>query len=194
MPKMHHHALWNGAAGIASIPTGPGITPIVYTSEWLVATYTFTDGRDLDTRTKITSPAIMTDYIGWARSGNSGGVLIWGGDNTGTGLESVAIDVALFKNTYGSTSNTLIIDFRCFWYGSIGVQPVALALVLYKGGALVKSGYGWTNPTAAQSKAITSTTKRITLVTQSGSSNGTGLARLTYNVFNGVGWMDTNIA
>jgi hypothetical protein len=194
MPKMNHHGLWNGAAGISTIPTGPGITPIVYTAEWLVATYTFTDGRDLDTRTKITSPPIMTDYIGWARNGTSGGVLTWGGDNTGLGLEAIAIDVALFKNTYGATKNTLIVDFRCFWYATVGTAQVSLSLVLYKGGNLVKSGYGWTNPTAAQSKNVVSTSKAITLKTQDANTSGTGLARLTYNVFNGVGYLDTNIA
>jgi len=192
MPKMNHQGFWASGGGV--IPVSPTVTPIRYTSEFLVGTYTFTDGRDLDTRTFLSSPSgAMSDYIGWGRTGTSGGIVQWGGDNTGVGLESVAIDVNAFKTAYPNNS-TIIVDFRCFWYGTVGNNPVTLSLVLYKGGSLVKSGYGFTNPTAGSSKTVSSTAKTITLKNTTRSSNGQGLARLTYNVYSGVGWMDTSIA
>lgn len=188
MPHMRHHAYWNNGG---FIPIGPGITPIRYTSEFLVITYFFDTGRDLDTRTQMTSPPIG-DYLGWARASNVGnGLLIWGGDNTGTGLESVAIDVAKFKTLY-PTQNTMALNFRCFWFGSVGTTPVRLDLTLYKGGTLTRAGYGFTNPTAADSKAVSSFSKTITLQTRSSSSNGQGLATMLYNVYSGTGYLNTN--
>ena len=188
MPSPRHHAYWNSNT---PIPTGPTITPIRYTSEFVVATYYFSDGRDLDTRTKLVTPSVG-DYIGWARGSSAGQVLEWGGDNTGTGLESVSLNVNLFKSLYPGV-NTVVIDFRCFWFGAVGSNPVRLNVTLYKGGVLRKVGYGWDNPTAAASKNISTASKNITALTQSSAYNGQGLARLTYNVYSGTGWFDTNL-
>jgi hypothetical protein len=189
MPSPRHHAYWISSA---NIPTGPTITPIRYTSEFIVATYYFSDGRDLDTRTKLVDPDVG-DYLGWARASNAGsGLIQWGGDNTGTGLESVAINVNLFKASYPAV-NSITVDFRCFWFGSVGYNPVRLNVVLYKGGALRKVGYGWDNPSAAQSKDISTASKNITSLSNLSGYNGQGLARLRYNVYSGTGWFDTNL-
>ncbi len=189
MPKLQHHGFWRQE----DIPSGPGITPIRYTSEWIIATYYFSNGRDLDTRTRLTVPSIgvVGDYLGWSRASSVGdGVLIWGGDNTGTGFESVAFDVAKFRNNYPDT--TVNIDFRCFWFGAVGTNPVQLNVTLYKGGALTKNGYTWSNNTAAESINISSTSKNINLFTQTGSTIGQGLCKLVYNVYSGTGYLTAN--
>jgi len=190
MPSPRHHAYW---LSNANIPTGPTITPIKYTSEFIVINYYFSDGRDLDTRTKLVDPD-SGDYIGWGRDSSAGsGLIQWGGDNTGTGLESVAIDVNLFKTNYPGV-NSITVDFRCFWFSVVGYNPVKLDVVLYKGGVLRKVGYGWDNPSAAQSRTISTTSKIITSLSNSYSYNGQGLARLVYNVYSGAGWFDTNLS
>jgi len=141
----------------------------------------------------MVNPAIG-DYIGWGRGATAGGGLLqWGGDNTGTGLESVAIDINMYKAAYPGQS-VITVDFRCFWYGLVGTNPVRLNVTLYKGGALRKVGFGFDNPTAVQSKAVSSASKTVTWFSQAASTNGQGLARLTYNVNSGVGWFDTNLA
>lgn len=190
MPHMHHHAYWNNNGGLI-IPIGPGVTPIRYTSEFLVITYYFNSGRDLDTRTKLADPD-LGDYLGWARASDVGnGLLVWGGDNTGTGLESVAVDIYKFKTLYPN-KNTITLNFRCFWYGTVGTTPVQLNLTLYKGGQLTRAGFGFTNTTAADSKQVTSFSKTISLFTRTASNNGQGLATMVYNVYSGTGYLNTN--
>ena len=82
-----------------SIPFVPG--GFTFDADYIVLTYSFTDGVDLDTRTKVTVPHIgqttLADSIGWCCSeqwpADGTPILTWGGDNTGTGFESVLIDL-----------------------------------------------------------------------------------------------------
>lgn len=192
MPKLQHHGFWYAGG---DIPDGADITPIRYRSEFIVATYSFIDGLDLDTRTKLQTPNVG-DYLGWARAayvaGPLGTTLIrWGGDNTGTGVESVCIDIDQFKANYPELTE-ITVDFRCFWYRTIGVSPVNLSVRLYRGGTILQSGYGFTNPTASESILVTSTAKTITLITQQSTTLGAPLARLNYNLYSGVGYLDSS--
>lgn len=187
MPRTSHHGFWQAPTVV--IPEGPGITPIRYASEYMVFTYSFSDGRDLDTRTKLLDPNIG-DYMGWARASSiDTDLFVWGGDNTGTGQEAVAFDVTKFKETY-PTRQTVKLEFRCFWFGTQGYLPVYLSAVLYKGGDLVKNGYSWTNPTAWSRLNVSSASSTITAVSRNSSFNGQGLARLTYQVYTGVGYLE----
>lgn len=172
-------------------PPGPVVnpTPVNKIADYIVAQYVFTDGRDLDTRSKMTVPNIGGDYVGWGRSGNQNNIVIWGGDNTGTGVESVLIDVNAYRSAYPAT-DTFTVDFNCFWYNTRGFQPVYLVMTMYQGGTMVKSGFTWTNTTATSSLQLTTTGKVITLKTTSSSSDGEPLGYMTYNVVTGIGSID----
>jgi hypothetical protein len=132
----------------------PFITPTPYPfhsggftfdADYIIVTYSFTDGSDLDTRTRISNPDIgqndLSTYIGWCRSNqfpDDGGtpILTWGGDNTGTGFEAVFVDLIEFKNRFPSAT-LITIDMNAMWYGTPGSNPVVMQLLMFKGGTVV---------------------------------------------------------
>ena len=159
----------------------------VFVADWLMITYEFTDGQDLDTRTKITSPAVGGDYIGYARGVTQGSptIMTWGGDNTGTGFESVLINMATFQTAY--PGQTMTIDCRAYWYSQTGVNPVTIAAVLWKGGTPTQTGYIWTNASAAGTLALN---QILVPVTESGdglSGDGQHVGTVTYSPTSGTG-------
>lgn len=166
-----------------------GQTSFTFDADYMVVTYQFADGRDLDTRTRIVSieGTIYADqdeagqYIGYGQytrtpqtasyieSGNVCNVAIkplaiWGSDNLNQGYESTMIDFTLIP----AGQNEIVIDCRAFWWGEVGVQPVNIGFTLYKGGCMVKQGasgtpaYNFTNPTAVGTFAGSSSSKVIT--------------------------------
>jgi len=166
-----------------------GETSFVFDADYMVITYQFTDGTDLDTRTRIVSigPNIYLNqnapekYIGWGQELRtpetatyieSGPVCnvsvkplaIWGGDNEGVGTESVMIDFTQIPVGL----DQIVIDSRAFWYVTPGVQPVSIGFTVYKGGCMVKQGpngspaFNFTNPTAVASRQGTSSGKIVT--------------------------------
>lgn len=176
---------YNNPTGAFTI-TDDSTTPFVFDADYMVITYTFSDGRDLDTKTKVTSPALSGNWLGYAPGGtvttqlmpNGVTVLEFGGDNTGVGLESVLVNLAAYKAYYGAASD-ITVSARCHWYAtanSVGVQPVYLAATLYKGGTMVKDqipnpngpgmvpGFSWTNPTATGRLDLASGSKQITML------------------------------
>lgn len=163
---------------------------IDFLADWMLLTYTFTDGRDLDTRTKITNPAISGDYVGWGRSQTQRGCLTWGGDNTGTGLESVLIDLNSFRSSFPNSAE-LTVDFRCMWYGSVGYNPVVLAATLYQGGTMNKSGYTWIPSGTTGQVSLNSQGKVVNYSSRSSADNGYHFANITYNVNTGIGGINT---
>jgi hypothetical protein len=175
-----------------------GQTSFTFDADYMVVTYQFTDGRDLDTRTRIVSIEGTTyadqnaaeRYIGYGQytrtpqtasyieSGNVCNVAtkplaIWGSDNLNQGYESTMIDFSLIP----TGQNEIVIDCRAFWWGEIGTQAVNIGFTLYKGGCMVKQGaagspaYSFTNPTAVGTFAGSSSSKVITAY-----KDGTGLA------------------
>ena len=77
----------------------------------------------------------------------------WGGDNTGTGVESILFTKSDFvANNAGI--NTISMDLRAGWYvgGDVGFQPVVVNVTSFVGGAMVydSSNKTWTNPTATE--------------------------------------------
>lgn len=182
-----------------------------YLADHMVITYSFTDGLDLDTRTKLVSPTdgifsdsqfvdgYVNDNIGWNRAGvirldtyndASRSILTWGGDNLGTGVESVWVDISKIRSLRPSWKN-IKIDCRCFWYNTPGVNPVTLDIVLYKGGSVVPDGYGFANGTATDSKILGFATKAVTLSTRNENTNGERICVLSYNMETGYGLVDT---
>jgi hypothetical protein len=171
-----------------------GQTAIRFDADWIMVSYEFTDGSDLDTRTRIAIPDIGQDtqpeYIGWSclptYPTTDIPILTWGYDNTGTGFESVLIDVIRFKQLY-PVATEFIVDLRGFWFGSQGFNPVNAGVTLWKGGTPVKNGCGsycWTNPTAAFTNTIDSVPKVVTLkpTSNKGLSPGERVATMKYNL------------
>ena len=155
-------------------------------ADYFVITYTFNDGNDLDTRTYTTSPDVGGP-IGWDRGGTIGtpAYVTWGSDNTGTGVESVLIDIPQLLVSHPNETE-ITLDLRAFWYGSIGTEPVVVNVTSYKGGAMVKSGFSWVNPTATNVyNNFTSSSRQITTYTQSSGEPGERIALMTINFVQG---------
>lgn len=177
----------------------------VFDADYMLLTYQFLDGRDLDTRTRVVTPNIgqtsQPTYVGWGVNSRwpatGTPILDWGGDNTGTGFESVLINVAELKTQYPGAT-TLLVDLRAFWFGQQGFQPVNVAAKLWKGGTPIKQGpngnpaFSFTNPTAIATLEIQSVGDTVTLVTQQATSSGERVATLTYNLVNNTGSFSTN--
>ena len=176
-------------------PITNGGTPITppFVPQYLMITYQFTDGSDLDTRTGIITPNVGQDtqpeYLGWGVKSqwpSTSPYLLWGGDNKGTGFESVLLYIDNFAALYPSDPN-ITIDLSCFWYETVGSNPVNVNVTLWKGGTPVQSGFVWTNPTAINTYNVVSDSKLITLHTQSEITSGQRIAYLSYNIPTGTG-------
>lgn len=121
-----------------------------------VISWTFDSGNDLDIRCRVYQPNLgqvsVNQYLGytggtgdvtqWPTTGTP--VITWGGDNTGTGEETVLVNIGAFKAAY-PTQPYLIIECRGNWFGSPGETPVLLSAAVYQGGTFSPSGFGFTN-------------------------------------------------
>ena len=129
-------------------------------------------------------------------------VIDWSGDNTGTGYESILIDIQKLKALQPTMVN-LVVDLRAAWFLSrepMGVLPVEVKAIFYKGGTMLKSqpvtdplSYEYTNPTATNFLEVTSDSKVIN--TRYQNDSGVRLQRLAvfkYNVVTKVGSFDIN--
>lgn len=181
---------------------------IIFDADHLVLTYNFTDGQDLDTRTRIVTPNVgqntVAQCIGWGvmnsfpTNGSLGAIPIdslidFAGDNTGTGLESILINIDKIKTQYPE-EDTVVIDCRAFWYNTVGTNNVNLKAVFYKGGAMIKNSpenYKYTNPTAIDTLEYDTLGLQIPGPTsQVATSKGYRIATFTYTISTGVGVFD----
>jgi len=173
------------------VPYIPG--NFTFNADYIVLTYAFNDGTDLDTRTRVTVPDIgqnsLPDYIGWCcssewpTSGNP--ILTWGGDNTGTGFESVLIDLIQFKLDYPG-QNIITINANAGWYGDVGTNPVNIQAKLYKGGTMiaVPDEYTFVNEGFTAAYGAISTGKVVTLNLFNDCIDGEDVRSLEYNLIN----------
>ena len=193
-----------------------GVTEFTFDADYAVLTYKFSDATDLDTRTRIVEPNInMNNYLGfgagqcfpndasWSKTNiPSAAVIDWSGDNTGTGYESILVDIQKLKALKPDMIN-FVVDLRAAWYEEakpMGVLPVEVKAVFYKGGTMLKSqpvtnplSFEYTNPTATNSLEVTSDSKVIN--TRYQDDGGIRLQRLAvfkYNVVTKVGSFDIN--
>lgn len=156
-------------------------------ADYFVITYTFTNGNDLDTRTRMLQP-VESQAVGWGQTSTIGvpAFITFGGDNTGTGVESVLFNRAVYAAAYPGQQE-ITLDLRAQWYGTVGTNPVVVNVTSYEGGQMVKSGFTWTNPTATNTyNTFTSASKVITLRSTSGSSPGERIATMTLNFVQGT--------
>ena len=125
-----------------------------------IITWAFTDGTDLDIRCAMYYPNIgqtdLQQYIGWTGSPvetNSTSVwppppavpvMVWGGDNTGSGTENVYINLERLKELY-PTAPYYIVECRANWYTTPGINPVKFTPKMYQGGTIRANGFGFTN-------------------------------------------------
>jgi hypothetical protein len=170
-----------------------GQNTFVFDADYMVLTYQFTNGRDLDTRSRVALPNIgqttLLSYVGWNRSAQwptSGLPIIkWGRDNTGTGFESVYVNLIKFRQDYPN-ENSIVIDLRSFWFGTVGTNPVNVAATLYKGGTITgPTNYVFTNTTFTSKFDISSVSKVITSTNRN--DGGQRVATLTYNLTTNTG-------
>jgi hypothetical protein len=166
-------------------------TSINILADYILIEYTFDTGLDLDTRTRLASPAIGS-YLGWGRaSGTQPTIIAWGGDNTGIGTEAVLINVANFKIQYPQVEN-IVVDCRAQWYGTVGTTPVGLKVTLYQGGEISPYGFTWINETSTSQQVLDTKLKNITLLSTDPNSIGSRVATLKYNLVTGVGFLESN--
>ena len=193
-----------------------GVTEFTFDADYAVLTYKFSDASDLDTRSRIVEPNIgMNNYLGFGAGScfpadaswstiniPSAAVIDWSGDNTGTGYESILIDIQKLKALQPTMVN-LAVDLRAAWnkaHEPMGVLPVEVKAIFYKGGTMLKSqpvtnplSFEYTNPTATSSFQVTSDSKVIN--TRYQNDSGVRLQRLAvfkYNVVTKVGSFDIN--
>jgi len=187
----------SGYGEIKSQLTNPNI--FVFDADYMVLTYQFTDGRDLDTRTRIVTPDVgqntQSTYLGWGVL--QGWPLVgtqylkWAGDNTGTGFESVLVDLVQFRLQYPFATEILV-DMRGFWYNTVGYQPVNVAGKLYKGGVMTlnPSTYTFSNAGYTSTADVSSVGKQVTFAITGDAaraSSGERIATLTYNLITNQG-------
>lgn len=149
-------------------------------ADYLILSYSWTlaDGKDMDQSTSIVSP-VSTVTLGWNQAASVPPYIYWGGDDVGTaGTEYCYVDLRQF-------TAAAIIKVRCaaWWYSTRIAGNVVITAAAYKGGAIVKTGLAFTNPTGT---IITSTTLNTTiplsgLTGGAGKANPTVLGFLNYN-------------
>ena len=114
-------------------------------SRFVLITYTFTDGTDLDTRTRLYNPAsgqtTVDQYLGytggtsqtvWPASGTP--YLEWGGDNEGAGSEKVLLNVDQAKTAFAG-KKYLVLELRGNWFDTKGFNPINIQADMYVGGS-----------------------------------------------------------
>jgi hypothetical protein len=181
----------NNCTKTGTVTTGQNT--FTFDADYIVLTYQFTNGRDLDTKSRVALPNIgqttTQSYVGFGRSSQwptSGTPIIrWGGDNQGTGYESVLVNLVKFRQDYPNETS-VVIDLRAYWYGTVGTNPVNVAATLYKGGTITgPSNFVFTNTTFTSKYNITSVSKVITSTNRNDSAER--VATLTYNLTTNTG-------
>jgi hypothetical protein len=183
----------NNCTKTGTVTTGQNT--FTFDADYIALTYQFTNGNDLDTRTRVVTPNIgqttQSTYIGfgrkfqWPETGTA--ILRWGGDNKGTGYESVLVNLIKFRQDYPNETS-IVIDLRAFWYVTVGTNPVNVAATLYKGGTMTgPSNYVFNNTTFTSKEQINSVSKVVTLKTTNSGTSGQRVATLTYNLTTNTG-------
>lgn len=170
----------------------------VFDFDYLVLTYTFNDGNDLDTRTRLVSPDIGQNaagtYLGWGQqrsaTRNSKNILVWGGDNTGRGQESCIFYLNELVSQFPDMTD-ITIDCRAMWYGSTGTL-VNIAAFLAKGGTPFKTGFSYGVNSATNTQTIASFQRVMSYSSQTAEDSGQRVATLKYNIPTVTGIFDSN--
>lgn len=134
-------------------------------------------GIDLDTRTRIINPSRNID-VGWSRAVSDGAYLFWNGDNTGSGVESVLLNLKQLKQDF-SNQNNFEISLRAYWYSQKNTGNFSIQFESYKGGTMQPNGFDYVN---VGGHSVQSMTLNANVQHQQNSNNdGVEVGRLTYH-------------
>lgn len=165
------------------IPEGEGGT--VEDFDYAVIRYRWlpSGGQDLDTRTSLTNPNRNNAMVGWDRLSTDNGYLVWNGDNTANGVETVLLDVKKILLDFPQQV-TIEADMRAFWYSTRLDGNLDIEFATYKGGTMQKYGYDFVNTGGNLVQNL-----KVSTNTQDTNTSGDGerLAKLTYNIFSKTG-------
>jgi phage-related protein len=167
---------------------------LTFDADYIVFTYQFLDGRDMDTRTTFIDPSpasIINQPLGWCKGSSVGSILQWGGDNLGTGVEGCLFDVQAFKNAHPG-HDTMKMKFEAWWYGDKGSKPLSIYAALYKGGTPRSVGYGFTIDNPVREIWVRSMEKIVNRHQSSCVSNPDFMANFTYHIPTLNGMYDYN--
>lgn len=141
-------------------------------------------GTDLDTRTYLMNPSRKEQTVGWSRAQSDGSYLRWGGDNTGSGVEAILLDVARLAADFPAI-DTFKISLNAYWFSSVLSGNLNVQFEMYKGGTMSQSGYDWINSGGQRTQTLTVACN--TMQKQSDDIDGTPLVTLEYNPLTMVG-------
>lgn len=127
--------------------------------DYLVIRYKWTDGKDVDSYTRITNSPnnnISGYGIGWYSDSHhhipinntsyETNLMNWSGDNTGQGQESILVNVTNMNKFFADDLPEIVnIDLRCGWYNTVGKEPVYIEIDGYKNGTMYQDGYAYKN-------------------------------------------------
>ena len=111
--------------------------------DYLVFRYNFNDGNDLDTRTTLLQPLVQPP-LGWCQNNPNTQYISWGQDNTGTGVESILLNIKQLKLDF-PTNNLIEFNAKAWWFGNRDSGNVNMIAEGYKGGVMVHTGYNFLN-------------------------------------------------
>lgn len=146
---------------IRSRPVQIAASNVVISWSWDTAA----GGTDLDIRGRIVYPYVgqdtVDDCLGYTGNesveewpvGSSFPLLVWGGDNTGAGKESVLINIDQFRADFPS-ERYFVVECRGNWYVTPSPDPAILSAALYQGGSMIKDGFSWINTTATKRRNL----------------------------------------
>lgn len=149
-----------------------------FDADYAVIEYNFSSGMDLDTRTGLLSPT-YSGYLGYGRMSNFSNILYWGGDNQGTGVETVLINIANYKAAY--PTQNLVLDMRAWWWVTYSATPVVFTITLYKGGTPQQIGYAWTVANPTNALVLQTLQKEMKLLVKNSETDGTTVGVWEYN-------------
>lgn len=150
--------------------------------DYIVIYYNWTDGEDLDQRTRMVSPAV-SPYLGFQRPFTYLDVLIRGNDYTTTGYQSVLVYVNNFVDRYPSV-DSIKFEMRAYWFEAVSNSPVKLGATAYRGGEMfLDFDIGlFRNTTYTQRWDLANYFKVVTLFNQDPSNNGQFVSYMTIDL------------
>lgn len=158
--------------------------------DFVVIRYRWTteSGRDLDTLSGFIDTGTVHDkkWVGWSKgrevpeSSGENGYIRWGGDNTGTGVESILVNFK--KMAEDNPSLPLIkIQFNAFWYSEKKTGNVEIQLETYLGGTMVRSGTDFINTGGRTVQSLILQRNVVERTQRSDINTSTNVAYVTYN-------------
>ena len=167
--------------------------PSLKDTDYLILTYEFTaeNGVDLDIDVSIVSP-VNTFPVGYCYVSeynnnnypNDRNYIVWSGDNVGTGVESVYINVKNIRLDYPDTTQ-INIGSLVKWWNARYNGYIAIRATAWKGGTMNLDGYQFNNNGGVELNNFTFPTQYIDSV-GSDCSNFESTGALVYDMTTGI--------